>query len=98
MVRTQEVLQTPLSVQSRTLVSLDFSSPVDSGGAENCEIPKGNKLGPIKKDYTKFRTLLPPSQVPGHTGYITFATYLPNPCPNGNLTFSSSIDTSVCAN
>jgi hypothetical protein len=69
MIRTQEVLQRPLSVQNRSMTTLDFT-PI--------ETVKGVKLEPIKKDQSKFRTLVPPTMMPGHTGYITFATFIPS--------------------
>jgi hypothetical protein len=70
MIRTQEVLQRPMSIQTKTLMSIDFFPPEGTQGAKG-------PMGPVKKDPCKFRTLLPPPQVPGHTGYLTFATFVP---------------------
>jgi len=66
-IQTHEVLQRQLSVQTRIMSSLDFT-PV--------RLEPGSKLAPVKKDQAKFRTLVPPQQMAGHTGYITFATYI----------------------
>ncbi|ODM96915.1 tRNA (adenine(58)-N(1))-methyltransferase catalytic subunit TRMT61A [Orchesella cincta] len=69
MIKTQEVLQRSNSIQYRILTSLDFS-------LDEAESASG-KLVPIKKEQCKFRTLIPPPQSAGHTGYITFATFVP---------------------
>jgi len=68
-ITTQEVLQRPLSVQNRSMTLLDFT-PI--------EPVKGVKLEPIKKEQVKFRSLVSPTVMPGHTGYITFATFIPS--------------------
>jgi len=70
MIRTQEVLQQSMSIHTKTLMSIDFNPPEDAQGAKG-------PMGPVKKAPCKFRTLVPPVQIPGHTGYVTFATYVP---------------------
>lgn len=82
LIKTQEVLQRPFSIQTRTMNSLNFTpttaANLDPTTASSSSDGKPPKLGPIKKDQCKFRTLIPPSQIPGHTGYITFATFVSN--------------------
>ena len=75
MIKTQEVLQRPLSVQNRSMTILDFTL---------VEPVKGVKLEPIKKDQSKFRSLVSPTVMPGHTGYITFATFIPSAAEDVN--------------
>jgi tRNA (adenine57-N1/adenine58-N1)-methyltransferase len=67
--RTMEVLQRPMSIHTKTLMSIDFS--------ESVECVSGGKMGPVKKEAKKFRTLVTPPQIAGHTGYLTFATFVP---------------------
>jgi len=73
LIRTMEILQRPMSIQTKTFNSLDFEGESESGG-------KGTgKMGPLKKEPQRFRTLVPPPQIPGHTGYLTFSTFVPVP-------------------
>lgn len=79
-IRTTEVLQRPMSIQTRTLMSIDFGGSVSQTpeGTESGEGEKGSwRTAPVKKDATKFRTLVAPPTVPGHTGYLTLATFVP---------------------
>lgn len=74
MIKTQEVLQRSHSIQNRIITSLDFTKAAPTtDGSDNL----GKHLAPVKKEQYKFRTLVPPTQTPGHTGYITFATFVP---------------------
>ncbi|CAG9830583.1 unnamed protein product [Diabrotica balteata] len=68
-IQTLEVLQTQLSVQQRTIpiVSLDF---LKTEGDENEREKK-------QKEYLKTVVSVPPATLPGHTGYLTFATLPP---------------------
>ncbi len=73
MLKTQEVLQRSHSIQYRTLTSLDFTP----SSTEDTSDSSGKQVLSIKKEQCKFKTLIPPTQTPGHTGYITFATFIP---------------------
>lgn len=68
-IHTMEILRTQYTVQTRTLpvVKLDFLKQVKS--LENTEKQE--------KEQVKVLTSIPPASLPGHTGYLTFATFLP---------------------
>lgn len=70
-IHTTEVLQTQYAIQPRVLpvIDLEFLKS-EKDGSEN---EKSNK----KEKSIKTITALPPTSLPGHTGYLTFATVLP---------------------
>ena len=108
-IRTQEVLQRPLSVQNRALTSLDLtprnleeervvkqgpgeqqqkekedgdmSVDQDETSVQKERIDTRPKLKPVKKEPIKFRSFIPPATMPGHTGYLTFASRVADPLP-----------------
>lgn len=73
-IKSMEVLQRPMSIQTKTLMSIDFN---DESGCEPAEDGSTKKLAPVKKDANKFRTLCTTQTIQGHTGYLTFSTFVP---------------------
>lgn len=70
-IQTMEILQTQYSIQNRSLpvVKLDYlRKPKAEDGTEEKQ----------EKEIKKVLTAIPPHSQPGHTGYLTFATFLPN--------------------
>ncbi|GLV43906.1 uncharacterized protein CBL_12798 [Carabus blaptoides fortunei] len=70
-IQSMEVLQTQFSVQTRTLpiIKLDY-----------LKVPKTedeNRNERTEKEIAKVLTAVTPQTMPGHTGYLTFATLLP---------------------
>lgn len=69
-IQTIEVLQTQYSVQTRSLpiIKLDYlKKPKNLDEREEKQ----------EKEIKKILTAIPPQSQPGHTGYLTFATFLP---------------------
>ncbi|CAH1995798.1 unnamed protein product [Acanthoscelides obtectus] len=84
-IQTTEVLQTQYSVQQRTLPVLNLECLKVS--KEEAELEKQ-----IKRDVTKVMSAIPPASVPGHTGYLTFATMPPVWARNVQLNLSDIDD------
>ncbi|KAJ8965036.1 hypothetical protein NQ314_004434 [Rhamnusium bicolor] len=68
-IQTVEVLQTQYAVQQRSLPLLNLEFLKNEKDGSECE----------KKERETFKTItsIPPASLPGHTGYLTFATLPP---------------------
>nr|CAI5834209.1 unnamed protein product [Callosobruchus analis] len=84
-IQTIEVLQTQYSVQQRTLPVINLECLKVS--KEDAELEKQ-----VKRDVTKIVSAVPPASVPGHTGYLTFATLPPVWARNLQLTLNDIDD------
>lgn len=70
-IQTIELLQTQYTVQHRPLGIMHLDFLESKKGTESTD----EKIG--KKDIDKIVTSVPRNPQPGHTGYLTFATLLP---------------------
>lgn len=82
-IQTMEVLRTQYAIQTRTISVMDL---------EFVKTPKdGTEISKKKeKDVIKTVSAIPPSSIPGHTGYMTFATLPPVWARNLQLRINSN--------
>jgi len=50
----------------------------DEAKVKHNEVPHYDMIGKKKEDGFFFKTGVPPKEMPGHTGYLTFATLYPS--------------------